>query len=44
MSVLQTVAVATSNRKVNHFFGILTLFASPSRDSLGKKTLNSAVL
>jgi len=44
MIVLQTVAMATSNRKDNHFLAIFRLFASLSRVSLGKKSLNSAVL
>ena len=36
LSILQTVAMATNNRKDNHFFAIFHLFSSFSRDSLGK--------
>ena len=36
MIILQTVAIATNNRKDNHFFAIFLLFASFSRVSLGK--------
>ena len=36
MSTLQTVAMATNNRKDNHFFAIFQLFASLSRVSLDK--------
>jgi len=36
MSALQTVAMATNNRKDNHFFAFFHLFASLSRVSLGK--------
>ena len=36
MIILQTVAIATNNRKDNHFFAIFFLFASFSRVSLGK--------
>ena len=36
MSTLQTVAIATNNRKDNHFFAIFHLFASLSRVSLDK--------
>ena len=36
MSILQTVAMATNNRKDNRFFAIFHLFASFSRVSFGK--------
>jgi len=37
MSVVQTVAMATNNRKDNHFFAIFHLFVSFSRVGLGKR-------
>jgi len=40
MSGSQTVATATTNRKDNHFLAIFHLFASLSRVTHGKMSLN----
>jgi len=44
MSIVQTVAMATNNRKDKHFFATIHQFASFSRVSFGKISWNSVVL